>query len=256
MKNTTVMVLSLLAIGVIQFVHAEIHTIDDITLISKYIRDKDTLVCFDIDETLLYPSEPEARDAWFGEQVTQLTKKGMSPAEAVHETVTRQLVSHRKTDVCQADWDQDELIDMLRKKGLQVICLTARSISFAEITYRQLKQVLVHVEQQTGQWNRCYTLTNLKNPAHYIPGVIFSAGNDKGLALEQFLNKINYTPKHIIMVDDVRKHIEALERMTKRLAIPYDGFVITHEHRKRLPCVTVRNGVYNQENNAIKRASN
>ena len=273
----------LLAATATRLVHTKVHTIDDITQIARYIyknvykdvhqqlRDgtflhvykllyeksaSQILVCFDIDETLLYPNEPEARDAWFGQQVTKLTKQGKSPADAVKETIIEQLVAHRKTGVCQADWEQDELIAALQHQGIHVLGLTARSINFVDITYRQLHQVLVDFNNQADEWDRCYILKNLPSPAHYTPGIIFTAGNDKGNTLEQFLLQLKYRPNYIMMVDDTRKHIEALERMTARLGIKYDGFVINHTYHKRLPCVTLTDGVPHRQSGTIKSSSN
>lgn len=227
----------------IEPVSPNIHFINHVTDITPYIKADGplTIVCLDVDETLLYPKEPKAADAWFGQQVAKLIKEGQTPDQAVKETVIEQLAAHRKTDVCQADWDQDELVAALKKRGVHVICLTARSIDFVDITYRQLKQVLIDVSQ-TGIWDRCYVLKNLPRPAYYVPGIIFATGNNKGDTLEQFLLQLKYKPTHIIMVDDTRKHIEALDKATKRMGIRYDGFVIEHTYHKRLPCVTMRDG--------------
>lgn len=241
----------------IEPVSPNIHFIDHITDIAKYIRADGplTLVCFDVDETLLYPQEPEARDAWFGQQVAKLIKEGKTPDQAVKETVMQQIIAHKKTDVCQADWDQDELVTALKKQGVHVICLTARSIDFVDITYRQLKQVIIDVSQ-TGIWDRCYILKNLPKTAYYVPGIIFATGNNKGDTLEQFLLQLKYKPTHIIMVDDTRKHIEALDKATKRMGIRYDGFVIDHTYHKRLPCVTIRDGAARNRVYHGPRASN
>jgi hypothetical protein len=266
-----------------QLIYSKIHTINDITKITRHIFKNvhedihfklrngtflnsykllyekgasEVLVCFDIDETLLYPNEPEARDAWFGTHMNELIKLGKSPAEAVKETVIRQIIAHKRGYVCQADWDQDELIDALQQQGVRVIALTARSIDFVDITYRQLHQVLVDVTRVHGERNRCYILKNLPRPAYYTPGIVFCAGNDKGTTLEQFLLQIQYRPAYLVMVDDTRKHIEALDRMTKRLGIKYDGFVITHTYHKRLPCVIMADGVTAKHKGIIKSASN
>ncbi|MCL5436558.1 MAG: DUF2608 domain-containing protein [Candidatus Dependentiae bacterium] len=248
---------------------ATIHTIDDITKILRYIyknvhddvheqlrtgtflRGKgqlyeknasDILICFDIDETLLYPDQPKARDAWFNEHVARLTSSGISPEAAVKETIIEQLVAHRKSDVCLADFDATELIAALQQQGIHVLALTARSVAFVDITYRELAEIFIRFVQADDDWNRCYVLHNLPRPAYYTPGVIFCAGNDKGKTLEQFLIRLSYRPKYIIMVDDTRKHVERLELMTSRLGIAYDGFVITHKYHQRLPCVVMTDG--------------
>lgn len=226
------------------FSHGSIHYIDHITDIMKFIRNgPTTLICFDVDETLLYPEEPEARDAFFEEHVALLKKKGASVDSAVKETITRQITAHKKTDVCQADWDQDELVAALQKKGVHVVCLTARSIAFVDITYRQLNKTLINLKTAPG-WDRCYIFKkNLPSPAHYVPGILFASGNNKGDVLEQLLNQLNFVPAHLIMVDDTPKHVERVGAMAKRRNIPYDGFVIKHTYHKRLPCVTLQDGV-------------
>lgn len=218
---------------------AEIHHITHLTDITPYVtRGPQTLVLFDIDSTLLYVREQKATDEWFLEQVARYIKIGISHEEAIRRTIEEQLKAHEKTAVCQTDWNEDELVVQLKKDKVHLAALTARSIDFVDITYRQLKTVLIDLSDQT-EWVLCFVMLKLPKPAYYVPGIIFASGNDKGLTLEQFLRHQKYMPRHIIMVDDTPKNIESLDRMTKRLGINFDGFIISNKERTQLPCDTL-----------------
>lgn len=218
---------------------AEIHHITRLTDITPYItKGPRTLVLFDIDGTLLYVREQKATDEWFLTQVAHYIKTGVPHEEAVRKTIEEQLKAHEKTAVCQTDWNEDELIAKLKQDKVHIATLTARSIAFVDITYRQLKTVLIDLSDQKD-WGLCFVMLKLPKPAHYVPGIIFAAGNDKGSTLEQFLRQQKYTPHHIIMVDDTPKNIESLDRMTKRLGIEFDGFIVSNKERTQLPCDTL-----------------
>lgn len=230
MKKIYLVLMSLVKIS---FLCPVIHEIVEIEDILPYVKSGPcTIVMFDIDNTMLRGKDPRARDEWFNQQFKKYTEQGLSGDEAVKRILPEHIKAHRTTAVDQVDDDIDEVLAVLQDRNVHSMALTARGDprNFVDITLRQFRDAKIDLmpRRVVDSWKQCYKLTGLARDAYYIPGILLSNGNDKGMAFEHFLYKLHYRPHLVIFVDDVMKNIEAVERACKRLNIKeYHSFYLS-----------------------------
>jgi hydroxymethylpyrimidine pyrophosphatase-like HAD family hydrolase len=66
-------------------------------------------------------------------------------------------------------------------------------------------------------------------------GIIFTAGVDKGQALEAVFKKYNFYPKQIIFIDDKLKNLQSIESLAHKLHIKFIGYEYTGVQDNHLP---------------------
>jgi len=178
---------------------AEIHEIRSMTEILPYI-DEQTLLVFDLDNTVIEPVQTLGSDQWF----QSLLKQAYTVDQAVSLWSQVQPLSQMKA--VEAITPEIILSDQL--VGLKVMALTARPANLAQVTENQLLSIGVSflgspvygddVADMNGQ--------GAQGP-QYIHGIEFvGPTSSKGEALVQFLHHINFKPGRIVFVDDTAKH--------------------------------------------------
>jgi len=106
--------------------------------------------------------------------------------------------------------NSDQIIHTLQNS---VIALTNRSLPIIKRTIEQLNNIGIHFSK-TAPLKKDADLFDT-HKAKYVNGIIFSAHNDKGKILFNFLSKI--TPedlkkiKRIIFIDDRLNHVKSVE---------------------------------------------
>lgn len=64
-----------------------------------------------------------------------------------------------------------------------------------------------------------------QNPnAGFYNGVIHTAGQDKGVYLEAFLNQVGYKPAHIVMSDDKVENLQDVQKFAKKIGVTMDAY--------------------------------
>ncbi|MBN2267324.1 MAG: DUF2608 domain-containing protein [Candidatus Babeliaceae bacterium] len=194
--------------------------INEIEEIASYVTPgPETLVIFDLDNTVIWPEEPEARDEWFAGQLSAYKKVGLTPDEAIKRFLPTHLKAHATSKIYNVDKDTPWLFTFLKENNVRVIALTARSIAFIGITKKQLKKADIKFSPGKNGWNEYYEIDGLKKPIFYTNGIIFAGGNPKGPTLELFLQKLAFKPKELIFVDDSRQHVESVAETAKKIGI-------------------------------------
>jgi hypothetical protein len=206
-----------------------IRSITEIEEILPYIRAEKlcgpcTLVAFDIDETLVWATKPEARSQWFNEQMDAYKAKGLSSEEALRYFFTAHLSAHATSNMFTVDKDTNNLFAQLAQQQIHVIGLTARDPMMSPITKEQFKKAKLQFPTPVPRWNEILVLDGPKKPIMAINGIIYSSGQDKGVALGLVLDKLSYRPSLLIFVDDMRYNIENVERLANERNIPFIGF--------------------------------
>lgn len=175
--------------------------------------DKETLLVFDIDSTVLEPTQMLGGDAWFYYTVDAGIKSGKIKQEAINAAMIPWLAAQEITEVRPVEKITAETIKRAQENGVMVMALTARPYELAEATLRQLNSIGVDFS---------------KNPpikkdidfgngfGRYYKGIFFASttqnGNfiahNKGSVLLRFLEKLGYTPQKIMFVDDRKNNVE------------------------------------------------
>jgi hypothetical protein len=203
----------------------EIKSINDIY---KYIKpsefNQDTLIVFDIDNTIGYPGSNThlGSEQWFYNTVENYKKQGMTFDQAIEATLPLSFQIMEHTWMVPPEPTTVPVIKDLQNKGIVTISLTARSL---DLTHRTIEQLFRMGILFNGKGLAQCPILNEANgtPALYIQGIIFSAGQDKGEMLAHWLSQVNYHPKKIIFIDDKIKNITAVEEVLRKYHYPYIG---------------------------------
>ena len=184
-----------------------------------YSPDRDTLVVFDIDNTLLIPATDLGSDQWFSYLVQEQIDAGLE-----HDAALAKIVPVYEHVQCRKELIPTEpylsyAVKQIQEQCSHVICLTARSNLLAERTLEQLAKnsLNFHISQMQTYVFDIYASSIYKN------GVIFCANNNKGSVLLHFLDVIGYRPKRIIFVDDKEKNLSDVKYAVSQRAIEYNG---------------------------------
>jgi hypothetical protein len=193
--------LGFVALGLMTAVsaHAEIKEIQSMAEILPYINDQ-TLLVFDLDNTVMEPVQTLGSDQWFHYLLNQ--SYTVDQAVAVWSQV--QPVSQMEA----VESITPEIIKQGQLAGLKVMALTARPPSLAQTTETQLLSVGVDFQGSPVFENDITDISGLGDQGpEYIRGIEFvSPKLSKGEALVQFLHQIHFKPRRIVFIDDTAKH--------------------------------------------------
>lgn len=228
-------------------------SIDDYqSLLTLYQRQKNpqqTLLVFDIDDTLLTSTGYLGSTAFWDWQVDLLRhhaheRELLSPTIMGLSDIEGFLLS--RAHMVETDKHLSLLLQAAAKNNSSIISLTARTPEFYETTLKQLS--IKPFENRAGKLlfnQRGITIDNktsvahqfncrgFKRPVVYRHGVMFVSGQNKGVALQCILNKAHKHYKHIIFVDDSLKNVENVEHsfeQQKRTQVT--AVLYTKEHAK------------------------
>jgi hypothetical protein len=232
---------------VLYFFYANKNTIylaDNLNLLEQKTKslDNDSLVIFDVDKVLLIDADPG--DRAFKEErgqartITSLYKKGSDLFNTLDEKTRDSLwliyMSDRKKRQILVDEHVVKLIRELQKNHVKVIALTRFLVGQFDIVpaieewrIEQLQSKGIDFstsfpDQEPISFNQ-FRYEN-KSPV-FKKGFLFTAlAATKGQLLKAFFDKIGWTPKIVVMVDDKRENLESVQSELKKLGIPFIGF--------------------------------
>lgn len=202
---------------------------------------KNSLVIFDVDDTLTYPTDtirktlfwsqqsPEGRE--FYDKLGEHIKSSPNPDELSGSIFSKILLAEKSHTV---EPQTASVIKKLQDRGVKVIALTNWQTSpVGKISsmpaWRFDKLAEVHINFSTGFDTQEISLNKDKvtgddQPVFY-KGILLTDGVDKGSVLGIFLDSIHYTPDRIIFFDDRAKQVESVKNEAKARGIPFYGFV-------------------------------
>lgn len=217
-----------------------------ITEVTKHVTDKNTLVIFDIDNTILQANEIRATDQWFSAMVTHAKSKGYSDTQAVNTVLIPFGEVLKKSTVKAVEPAVSDVIKNLQAKGNTIIALTSRSLPFVECTLKQFKSI--NIDLNKPPYNKKDISFFIKFPARFINGILFCSNNDKGETLQVLFKKLKIkTPSKIVYVDDKEKYLNQIQKFADEIKIPFVGirysfmdnevksFVLDEESKKLVP---------------------
>lgn len=179
--------------------------------------EKDTLVLFDVDNTLIWSVEEFGSQPWFVHIFNQFQKKGFCPVESMEKS---RLVLEQIEELVffkPVEPDTLNVLEALNKKSINTLGLTRRILSDANITVKQLLSVGIDFSQ-----NSLYEKEEVFTDTFGFSKGILYAGLDeeKGSGVIKFLEKIDHKPKNILFVDDARHHVEEVYQSLNDYGIP------------------------------------
>lgn len=193
----------------------------------------DTLVIFDVDEVLVYPTNliqlQVASPFWEATMADIEKRLGKSQRDLLHSIMLLQ--SHWKlTDAAFPD-----IIKNLQKRNIQVLALTSfrrgemgNIQSIEDWRSLQLKKYDMDFSITAGLPKSYFEINILKNSDGtkkpvYREGIIYTDLHSKSTVLASFLEQTHLNPREIIFIDDRMSNIQDLEIFCKNINIGYIG---------------------------------
>ena len=204
---------------------AKIIEIKNISEVSNYAKDENTLVVLDIDNTILEPDNNDGygSDQWFSALVKNKTDKGFNTISAIEMALPKYFKAHKTIKVKPVEENETlKIIKQLQNQKIPVMALTARSFPMIDTTFRQFKKMNIDLTQ-TALSNQTINFKKFKFPAKYNKGILFIGNNNKGKLLKTYLSTVSFEPSKIVMIDDKEHHLKKIETEFKGTKTSFIG---------------------------------
>ncbi len=198
---------------------SQIHQIRKLNELLPYVQ-KDTLVIFDVDNTLIEPLQTLGSDQWFDNRIKFYQKKGLSAKSAFEKTYDEYYQIQSITDARAVEPDTWQVFAKTLKKA-PVMGLTTRDICLSYVTFKQLKKLnLIFSKPPVKKELYVYTDRGLL----YKNGIFYTAGAHKGKAFMEFIKKaLIQKPKKVLFINDKLKPLKELEEECTKNKIDFTG---------------------------------
>lgn len=185
-----------------------------------------TLVIYDLDNTLIRPTQTLGSDQWFRDLFDRAKASGATEKEANRAAVGPWVKVQKATAVATVEAESPAIVSELQKSGHFVMGLTARPDSLADTTFKQLKSVGYRLDAHPPVREDLDVLNSQGAvAAHFSRGVIFvGPAGDKGQVLVEFLRKTGLDPQSIVFVDDRSGNTESVSRALSGAPYPHTEF--------------------------------
>ncbi len=200
--------------------NAEIVEISHMDQVYNYLK-PNTLIIFDIDNTILEPVQTLGSDQWFRHRIAYWIDHGIDPERALEKALSEWMAVQNITKVKLAEPETARIVKHLQDRGFTVMGLTTRGLGMSTRTNEQLKTIGVHLETSAPVKQDVFFMN--QRGVLMRGGTLFTANTHKGKALFKLLDQIDYLPKMILFVNDKRSHIVPIEETASKRGIPFIG---------------------------------
>ena len=200
----------------------EVKNFEDIL---EYIQE-DSIVLFDIDDTILIPEQMLGCDEWFLHIFQKYQEEGLPFEEAKNRAVHEWRVVRHMTGMELVEETAPEVIKKIQEKNIPVIGFTTQGYYLSDITNKSLNDKGVDFSLTAPHEEDFYfTLMQKekKHPLLFQNGILFTGGTHKGDSFFEFCNRINYEPKHVIFLNDKASHLQEIEVHAINREVPFTG---------------------------------
>jgi len=179
------------------------------------------LVIWDIDNTILCPSQSLGSDPWFRHYHQKLKDEGVNDKDALETAVDMLHKIYHRTRVRLIEEKTPKVIDILQKRKLPVIAITTRSPEVAECTINHLASLGIDMKKgrplhQDFEFAECCNLL-------FKDGVLFTTGSHKGTAFAAFLKRCDFSPSRVVFIDDKAAYLHEIEEVCAAKGIEFIG---------------------------------
>lgn len=179
-----------------------------------------TLVVFDIDNTILQAAQTLGSVQWHDARMAELQKIGLSKEES-NEIATKEWIQIAMVSKSELVEEETSFyIQDLQRDGIDTVALTARSLPIKEKTLQTLPEFGIHFEDSWGIFTKLLGVPG----SGYEKGIIFVGNNSKGGVLKSFLTQNHVSPKAVRFIDDKRKYLESVGEEMDKAGIPFIGY--------------------------------
>jgi len=199
---------------------AEIIEVMNLDQIYNYLK-PNTLVIFDIDNTLIEPVQSVGSDQWFRHRIAHWIDQGLEQDEALEKALNDWMAVQNITKMQLVEPNAAKIVDHLQDRGFVVIGLTTRGLGMSTTTNKQLKALGIDLSRTAPSKEDIFFMN--KRGVLFRGGILFTANTHKGSALFKLLDELDTTPKMILFINDKRSHIVPVEEWAAKRNIPFVG---------------------------------
>lgn len=201
---------------------------------------KDTLLVFDIDNTLLTMTQALGGVGWWDWQIALMKKNPSSKrlvATSLKGLVNRQNLLFTLIQMKPTEKDVLPFLKKSKADGVSLLSATARSEDFLNVTLAQLKENGFVDNQHSilfnGKSSARLECPKLSKKIMRYRGILFLNGEDKGQALLCYIKANKKKFKSIFFVDDSARNILAVQKAFASYPhLQMFTILYTHEHAK------------------------
>mgnify|MGYP003655851710 CR=1 FL=1 len=169
--------------------------------VRKYDKDNDSWFVFDLDNTVHETSLELGSDQWFRALCQYGATIKLEDGNAVASVIAIYHAVQKHVNTVAVEQEAVDLIQSLQAEGRVVIGLTSRDTVLEEATYRQLESIGINLREK----------------------IIFCSGADKGVCFVNSLKGRDEQPQHVIMAEDLLKHLVRMKAALQPLGIDFTG---------------------------------
>lgn len=199
---------------------AKIIETNEIESILDYAK-PNTLLLFDIDNTLMEPVQELGNDQWFRYQLKKYLKEGLSESLALKKALSEWRSIRNITKMRLIEDEAARVVQTLQEGSYMTMGLTTQGLGLSTRTVEQLEELGIDFTAHSpSKWEHFF---DNGGGVLFRGGILFTAGTNKGAALLHFLQLLDYRPEQIVFINDKASHIREVEVMCEREHIPFIG---------------------------------
>ena len=199
---------------------AEILEIKNMDQVYNYLK-PNTLIIFDIDNTLIEPVQSVGSDQWFRHRIAYWIDHGMEQEVALEKALADWMAVQNITKMQLSEPNIAKIVRHLQGRNFTVMGLTTRGLGMSTRTNQQLATVGIDLSKTAPSKDDIFFMN--QRGVLFREGTLFTANTHKGAALFKLLDQLDMTPKMILFINDKRSHIVPIEEWAIKRNIPFIG---------------------------------
>lgn len=217
----------------VSFLHsslqAEIIEASSIHEIRHYLT-PDTLILFDIDNTLMEPRQTLGSDQWFQYRKKIHMENGLDKKNALEKALSEWMSVQSVTKVQVVEEGTAELVKELQEEGYTLMGLTTRGLGLSTRTIFQLTSLDIDLKATAPSHEEIFFINN--HGVLFRGGILFTAGSHKGMALAKFFHEVGKAPGNILFINDKWANIREVEVICEKYGVPFTGLRYSYTDEK------------------------
>lgn len=206
-------------------ISAEIRTIHSLDELPIDAISKKTLVLFDLDDVLLYP-----RDG-----LMQNWRAGWKPEGAREWTAEEDTIAWTYLTFQLMDPLGPSMIELLNAKEIPAIGFTSFAmddlssvLSIPDWRFKHVQELGLNFK---AGLDVVFSVQEGFIPPSFEKGILYCGNmykkdkDNKGKVLSLYLDSLDWIPEQVVLVDDGKAHLEAVQKELNRRGIPFLGFL-------------------------------
>lgn len=182
----------------------------------------DTLLVFDIDNTIFRAAQTIGTDEWFRMSIHKaLEENPHEPYLAKQRVIELWHAIQSITPIIPIEGEITSKTVQQSQKLAPTIAMTTRSHQISATTIHQLQSLGIDFSKNPLTYHGMWVPS--AKEALYTKGILFTSAYSKGVALSQLIKASGYTPKRIIFINDKQSHIEDTISVEEELGIEFIG---------------------------------